>query len=74
MDKQQVITENLKELLPKGAITRVAKKHSVSIDHVSRVLHGKKKNPFILDSLYEEAAFSKSFSERVEQKIIALQA
>jgi hypothetical protein len=71
MISQEITDNKLKELLPHGAITRVAKKHKLSIQQVRNILIGKSKNHPVLQSLIEEAEPVKKIEDRMKALIVA---
>jgi hypothetical protein len=65
MSTKDIIKQKLKQYLPKGAIKRVAEKHSLSTYMVSKVVAGDSENLDVLQSLLDEAEISKKLKERI---------
>jgi predicted transcriptional regulator len=65
METSKNVYDIIKPHLAWGDISNIAKEHGVTKGHVSKILHGEKKNPKILLALYEKAKLSIDVEEKI---------
>ncbi len=69
MQYNAINTNKIKEILPHGSITEIAKKSKKSIYTVSRVINGKSKNKDVLLSIAEYIKDIKNVNETLNNVI-----